>query len=58
MKVISRSEPSSLIVRSIDMTGVMPLPPETNRTLLGAFGRKCEVATDSLEPDDHAGGAH
>ena len=42
-------------VRSIDITGVMPLPPDTNRMRRGRCVREDEVATDGVQPDDHAG---
>ncbi len=42
------------IVRSIDITGVMPLPPETNRMRRGR-ARKSEVPADGVQADNHAG---
>ncbi len=36
------------------MTGVMPLPPETNRIRRGRCAGKDEVAADRAEPDHHA----
>ena len=55
MKVISRSDPSARRVRSIDITGVMPLPPDTNRRRRGRTRRQHEVPADRVQADDHSG---
>ena len=55
MNATSPVKPSARSVRSIDITGVMPLPPDTNRMRRGPLRGENEVSADGVEPDDHAG---
>ena len=55
MNATSPVKPSARSVRSIDITGVMPLPPDTNRMRRGRRVGENEVSADGIQPDDHAG---
>ena len=50
-----RWKPSARSVRSIDITGVMPLPPDTNRMRRGRCAGSTKSPPTESRPDDHAG---
>ena len=55
MKVTAPACPSSQSVRSIDITGVMPLPPLISSRCSGRSRRQDEVTVGRRQPDHHPG---